>query len=153
MTSPAKVVAFVIGCILAIAFVVYGSFALYEGSWSLASHNLTHSLQLQKQRANGEAQNTVSGWNYQTMLGQEITQHIDNVTQDTSNIDNAQLQGLTSYVNDLKSQRQADANEVCQEATQVNGSLPVNQPQTQWVDKNCSAGSVSPSSVFYYTGN
>src|SRR5258708_32326065 len=88
-----RIFAWVGGVVLAVGLLVYGSFALYEGSWSLASHNLSHSLQLQRQNANGQAQNAQAGWNYQTTLGQRIVTDIDAVNHDTTSIDEYTVAG------------------------------------------------------------
>lgn len=135
--------------VIALAVIVYGSFALYEGSWSLASHNLNHSLQLQRQNANGQAQNAQAGWNYQTMLGQQIVQGIDDVNHDTTSLDQYQAAGNSTMVTDEKGQRAYDAGQVCYKVSQVNGVLPKEDPNTHWVDINCSGGVLSPSSVYY----
>jgi NOL1/NOP2/fmu family ribosome biogenesis protein len=150
-----KITAIVAGVVMLVAVLVYGSFALYEGSWSLAAHNQQHSLELQQKQANGEASIAVSSWNYQTMLGQQITKGIDNVTIDTTQIGTATQQyGSNSIeVTDLKSQREADGNTVCTQAEQVNGTLPSGMFQTTWIDKNCLDGSISPSSAYYYVGS
>jgi len=131
---------------------VYGIFAIYEGSWSLTAHNVQHSLQVQQQQANGQASIAANGWNYQTMLGEQITKGIDDVTTVTTQISSAQSQGLTTYASQLRAQREADGNTVCQEAAEVNGSLPQGAFQTTWIRQNCANGSVSPSSKYYYVG-
>jgi hypothetical protein len=138
--------------IVAIALVVYGSFAIYEGSWSLASHNLNHSLELQRQNANGQAQNAQAGWNYQTMLGQQIVSGIDNVQHDTTSIDQYKQAGNTVSAADETNQRAYDAGQVCGLVTQVNGVLPKESPNTKWVDANCSDGVLKPSSIYYVNG-
>jgi len=147
-----RVIAWVAGIVAAVALVVYGSFAIYEGSWSLAAHNTQHQLQIQQQQANGQASIAANGWSFQTMLGQQITTGISNVTTVTTEIASAQAQGMTAYANQLMAQREADGNDVCQKATEVNGSLPQGASQTKWIEANCSNGSISPSSKYYYVG-
>lgn len=105
------------------------------------------------QNANRNAQVIQNGFNYQSTLYQQVTKGIAQVTTDTTEISQATEQGKTSYANQLKAQREADANTVCQQATQVNVASTVFPAATlQWINANCSAGSVSPNSVFYYVG-
>ena len=133
-----KIVGFVVSTVLGVAVIVYGSFALYEGSWSLAQHNANHRAEL-----------VINGFNYQSTLGQQITANIQAVAHDTTDIGNAQSQGLSDTVSNLKDQRQADAETVCQEANQINGSLPSGLFQTSWINANCSGGTLKSSSVFF----
>lgn len=148
-----KVIAVTLGAIIAMVLITYGSFALYEGSWSLAAHNQQHQNELNQKQANADASIAISGWSYQSMLGQQITKGIDNVVTDSTEIYQAKSQGLNDYANSLKSQRENDANTVCDEAQQINNSLPQGKYQTNWINKNCLGGSVNPSSVYYYAGN
>lgn len=148
-----KIIAGVIASFMAAAIVVYGCFAIYEGSWSLASHNLNHSLQLQQQNANGQAKIAVSGWNYQSALGQRISTGIQSVTTDTTNISQYVAAGDTTDASNMKNQRMSDVNIVCTQAMQINGTLPPGQFDTTWINANCQNGSVNPSSAFYYAGN
>lgn len=146
----ARIVAVIVSAAFIVAVIVWGSFALYEGSWDLAKHNVQHSLQIQQQQANGQASIAANGWNYQTMLGQEITKGIQNVTDDSTSI--IQAGNNPNVVSQLKSQREADANTVCDEATQINGSLPQGQYQTKWIAANCQDGNVKTTSPYYYNG-
>jgi len=149
-----RIFAWVVGVVVVVGLLVYGSFALYEGSWSLASHNLSHSLQLQRQNANGQAQNAQAGWNYQTTLGQRIVTDIDAVNHDTTSIDEYTAAGGAANLQtaaDEKNQRQTDAGEVCALAIQVNAVLPPSS-NTTWIHTNCDAGNLKPSSVYYVTG-
>lgn len=144
-----RVAGWIAAAVLIVVFTVYGSFALYEGSWSLASHNLNHSLELQKQNANGQAQNAATGWNFQTMLGRQIVAGIDNVQHDTTSIDEFKQAGNTQSATDETGQRAYDAGNVCDLATQVNGSLPQASPNTAWINTNCSGGVLKISSIYY----
>lgn len=148
-----NVAAGITAILVAIGILVYGSFALYEGSWSLAKHNTQHSLEIQQQVANGQASIAANGWNYQSMLGSEITNGIDAVDHDTTDIASAKAQGLTSYADSLIAQRSFDASKVCDQASQINGTLPPGMFQTTWINTNCDGGNLKPSSVYYATGN
>jgi hypothetical protein len=150
-----RIIAGIVGIVVFVAVVVYGSFALYEGSWSLASHNLNHSLQLQRQNANGQAQNNQAGWSYQTTLGERIVTDINAVNHDTTSIDQYTAAGGATNLQtaaDEKNQRQTDAGEVCALAVQVNAALPPSS-NTTWIRTNCDAGNLKPSSVYYVTAN
>lgn len=148
-----KLFGYIAATIVSLGVIVYGSFAIYEGSWNLAKHNLAHSLQLQQQNANGQASIAANGWNYQTMLGQEIVKGIDNVHHDTSSIDQFKQQGNSVEVTDVTGQRAYDAGEVCYLASQVNSALPKEDPNTIWINANCDGGTLKPSSVYYVSQN
>jgi hypothetical protein len=144
-----RVLAWIIGVTLLLFVIVYGSFALYEGSWSLQKHNLSHSLQLQQQNANGQASIVANGWNYQTTLGQEIVAGISAVQHDTTSIDAYKQSGNTTEVTDETGQRAYDAGQVCYYASQVNSALPRENPDTTWVNDNCSGGTLKVTSIYY----
>jgi hypothetical protein len=139
--------------VIVVFAVVYGSFALYEGSWSLASHNAQHSLEIQKQITNGQGQIAEGSFSFQSALGERIVTGIQSVNTDSTEIISASQQGDTTYANQLKSQREYDAGQVCYLATQVNGSLPAANVDTKWINTNCSEGNLNPSSTYYYMGN
>src|ERR1700748_3516110 len=100
-----RVGGWVAAAIVLVVVLVYGSFAIYEGSWSLTAHNTAHSLQIQRQIANGQAQNAQDGWNYQTTLGQRIVQGIDDVQHDTTSIDQYKQSGNAQSAADEIGQR------------------------------------------------
>lgn len=145
-----KVIAFIAGAVVLVGVIVYGSFAIYEGSWSLASHNLSHSLQLQQQNANGQASIVQNGWNYQTTLGQQIVSGITGVYHDTTSIDQYKAAGDTTSATNEINQRAYDAGQVCYLVSQVNSALPKENPDTTWADTNCSGGTLKPSSIYYH---
>jgi hypothetical protein len=106
----------------------------------------------QNNSAQREAHLIQNGFNFQSTLGQQITKGIDSVTQDSTEIKSAELQNMGSYANSLKAQRENDANTVCQQATEITGSISTGAYQGRWIRVNCQGGSVSPSSVYYYVG-
>lgn len=144
-----RIAGWIAAAFVALGIIVYGSFAIYEGSWSLASHNLKHSLALQQQNANGQASIAANGWNYQTMLGQQIVNGIDNVYHDTTSIAAYLKSGDTSDATAVTGQRAYDAGQVCYDASQVNSALPLENPNTAWINQNCDGGTLKPSSVYY----
>lgn len=107
----------------------------------------------QQQNVNREAKLIQNGFNFQSALGQQITKGIDNVSQDSTEITIAEEDGNTAYANSLKGQRENDANTVCYQSTQINGSIPQGVPQGDWIKANCLNGSVSPESIYYYVGH
>lgn len=145
----ARIAGIIAAIVFVLAVVVYGSFAIYEGSWSLTAHNVKHGLEIQQQVANGQASIAANGWNYQSMLGQKIVTGIDAVNHDTTSIDQFRAAGDTVSVTDEMGQRASDAGQVCYDASQVNGVLPHGDPNTDWINKNCSGGVLSTSSIYY----
>lgn len=136
--STKAIVAWCVAAVAAIALFIGGS---YELGWFFQNNS--------NQR---EAHLIYAGFNFQSTLGQQITKGIDSVTQDSTEIKSAQLQGLGSYADSLKSQREADGNVVCTDATEITGTLPPGAYQTNWIKANCANGSISPSSKYYYVG-
>jgi hypothetical protein len=153
-----RIVGYVVGTILVITVAVWGSFALYEGSWDLTAHNTQHQLEIQQQQVNGQASIAATSWSYKTMVGQQIISGIDSVNHDTVSIDGYQQAGNSVQATNETNQRSYDAGQVCYYASEVPEKLPPS-PQTSWIDKNCTIvnglaeGDLSPSSIFFTNGN
>lgn len=147
-----KVLAVIAGAILTVGVIVYGSFAIYEGSWSLAKHNLQHSLQLQQQNVNGQASIAAHSGGYQTALDQRISTGIQSVNDDTTNISQYERAGDTTDADNMKNQRVSDVNAVCSQATQLTNVYSVGSFDNAWIGKNCEGTSISPTSEYYYVG-
>jgi len=148
-----KILGGFVAAVIVVFAIVYGIFAIYEGSWTLTKSVTQHQLQIQKQITNGEGQIAEGSFSFQSALGERIVTGIQSVNGDSTDIISAQQQGDTTYANQLKSQREYDAGQVCYLATQVNGSLPAANVDTKWINTNCSDGSLNPSSTYYYMGN
>lgn len=86
-----------------------------------------------------------SSYANQQTLRDQITAQIGNVASITAQISETNDAGEKAA---LKAQRLAVAAIVCGDADQVTGD-PLPTDQAQWVQENCAAGSVSPTSSFH----
>lgn len=122
---------------IAILAVVVGlCFGGYEAYWALAGHNADHQAHVDR-----------SNYNFQQTYREQVTSHLGDFNDLSTKIiedpaDAAQL----------KAQRLAILDIVCQNAEQVTGdSLPANQ--AAFVSANCLDGQHNPESVYAQTGN
>lgn len=95
--------------------ITYGSFALYEGSWSLAQHNIVHQQGLN----NAQYQATVNTQAYQATFVQQADKDYEQVTLDKYNIDQAKAAHDTTGEQDAYAAVQADINMFCQAASKL----------------------------------
>jgi hypothetical protein len=111
----------------------------WQADWWFASHNATR-----------QAEITQNGYSNQTTLRAQVTTNLATVYSLTTQI--AEAKGDSSLTAALEPQRMSIAGTVCADAEQVTGT-PLPAQQAQWVAANCSAGTVSPASPLYVTGN
>ena len=111
----------------------------WQAGWWFASHDATR-----------QAEVTQNGYSNQTTLRAQVTTNLATVYSLTTQI--AEAKGDPSLTAALEPQRMSIAGTVCADAEQVTGT-PLPAQQAQWVAANCSAGTVSPTSPLYTTGN
>ena len=129
--------ALIFGLIVVGHAIAYGEWQL---NWWYQQHNMDRQTSLvYHSQAN------------QSALREEIQNGISQVDKDTSYIVSAQDQGLKNYANSLKPARNDAANTVCGQIVQLTrpGDIPA---FLAWGRANCSNGTLSPSSKFYYAG-
>jgi len=101
--------------VVGVGVLVYGSFALYEGSWSLAQHNIVHQQGLN----NAQYQANVDSQSYQATFVQQADKDYEQVTLDKFNIEQAKAAGDTTGVQDAYAAVQADIHMFCQAAAKL----------------------------------
>jgi hypothetical protein len=142
-----RILGAVIGGVLVFVLLIGGILALDNAFWRIG-------WWYQNQNNNRTSQMIQNGDNYQGALRQQLAKGIDQVDIDSTEIAHAQALGQGNYANQLKGQREGDVNTVCQQASQINRAVNVvPQATIAWVNKNCSAGVISPSSIYYYVGS
>lgn len=118
------------GAILLVAVIVVGGWQI--GWW------------FRTQNVNRESHLIRNGYANQQTLRDQITQNISNVLDVSVQIAGAPAAQRPSLV----AQRAAIVSIVCGDAAQVAGD-PLDAQQSQFVDANCEAGAISPSSVYF----
>lgn len=113
-------------CLLLIASLIVGG---WQAGWWFSNQNLAR----QTRQIQG------SDSNQRALLG-DLTSQVANVENATVQIDGATGQQQA----DLKAQRLGFARIACQDAEQI--TTPLRQGLGAWVKRNCTAGTVSPSS-------
>lgn len=129
--------ALIFGLIVVGHGIAYGEWQI---NWWYAQHNMDRQTSL-----------VYHSLSNQSALREEIQNGITQVDKDTSYIANAKAQGLTDYANSLKPARNDAANTVCGQIVQLSkpGDIPA---FLAWGRANCSNGSLSPNSKYYYAG-
>lgn len=127
--------------IAAILIVIYGSVALYRGSWELTRANAARSYQLQKLNTDRQTQILHDSYSYQSATASDLTHKISDITDETTQMDGISPSSL--QWSDLHAQRLGEAKLACADAVQL---TRVPSAQAGWVRQNCLAGTVSPAS-------
>jgi hypothetical protein len=119
--------------LLGALIVVYGVFAIYEGSWTLSKSVISHQQKLNQQIINNDNQNTQHGnANQQGELS-------------AFNNDNDQLLGLP-----LGPQAHAVANDMCSTGAQMDANTAGWKGYDEnWFRANCAGGTVASTSKYF----
>lgn len=137
-----RIVGYVLGAVALVAGLIYGSFALYEGSWTLS-----------ESVANHQAHVIHHGYEYQSTLARQINKDIALVLTDKQQLDTmAAVPGNQEYT-DQRARMQSDGNDVCQEADQVTSLEEVGQNAWSFIQANCSFGTLKPTSPYAIAQN
>lgn len=105
-----------VASVATVGALVYGSFALYEGSWSLAQHNIVHQQGLNNAQYNAD-QNTQQ---YQQTYRQQADKTYQQIVIDKYDIAQAKAAGDTTGEQDGYAAVQADIHTFCTDAALLN---------------------------------
>lgn len=137
-----RIVGWVLAIIALLGVMVYGSFALYEGSWTLQQSIVNHQAQVQHH-----------SFEYQSTLARQINKDIAGVLTDKEQLDTmAAVPGNQEYT-DQRARMQSDAGDVCQEADQVASVDEVGPNAWSFIQANCQFGTLKPTSKYAIANN
>ena len=124
--------------VLVVLAVVYGSVAIYRGSWDLANANAARSYNLQQKNTNRQAHIDHSNYGaqmgFQTAVEQNIAAAVGDVAQIAGAPDGAYLKVEAIDAGD----------KACYWANQlVPSALPIPAQMNSWIKANCSFGTLS----------
>lgn len=137
-----RVVGYVLGAIAAVAIIIYGSFALYTGSWALS-----------ESIANHQAHVIHHGYEYQSTLARQINKDIAGVLTDKTQLDNLAADPGSQVYIDQRARLASDAGDVCQEADQVTSVEEVGPNAFKFIQANCEFGALKPTSIYAIAQN
>lgn len=141
--SPLAIVIGVFVTLAVIAGIIVGGWKL---NWWLASSVQTHQNSLAKQNATQQYQIQQNGVSNQDTTRQNITNGFDTLLHLV--VEEGAYKSNPSEAEAIQSEVGSEAATICGFAANISGvSLPAQQ--AQWVAKNCTDGSVSPSSSYY----
>lgn len=138
------------GIIVAVLLIAVLCIAGWKLSWFVAAKGTAHSLQIQKQQANGDYQNTQLGQSNQDTLRAQIGKDFALLTSEDVQI--ASAAGNPGLVGTLKVEAAAQAGTLCQEGASVSNAVPYPADQQAWFKANCSLGTLVPTSKYYIPG-
>ena len=138
------------GVLVVILLIVVVCIAGWKLSWFAAAKGTAHSLQIQKQQANGDYQNTQLGQSNQDTLRARIGTDFAQLTREDVQI--ATAAGNPGLVGTLKVEAAAQAGTLCQEGASVSDAVPYPADQQAWFTANCSLGTLVPTSKYYIPG-
>lgn len=104
-----------VASVATVGLVTYGSFALYEGSWSLAQHNIVHQQGLNNAQYNAD----VNTQQYQSTFIQQADKDYQQLVSDKYNIQQAKDAGDTTAEQDAYASAQADIHMFCSAAAKL----------------------------------
>jgi hypothetical protein len=128
--------------VAAVLVVVYGSVALYRGSWALTNANAARSYALAQKNANREQHIIQHGVGMQSGLISDYNNQdsaFTGITVQLVQVSAAQRQPLID-------QRLAIANKMCADAAGLDSLGDIGAAGKTWVQKNCTGSVVSVSS-------
>lgn len=131
----AELSAGVLALVLGLALLAGLGIASWKLNWFVAEKN-----------ADRQAHIIRRGYSNQETLREEMTKNIAEVNRVTVQI--AQSQSDPATVQALVAQRAVIVNIVCDSAAKITGDKLSSAQQAQWVQANCEAGSISPSSEY-----
>ena len=131
--------------VLLVAIVIAG----WKLSWFAAANATQHSIQIQKQQANGQYQIQQLGQSNQDTLRATISKDYTQLTAEGVQIASAQAAGQTGLVGTLKVEAAAQAATLCQDGSQVSSAVPYPADERAWFSANCTDGVLVPTSPYY----
>ncbi len=134
-SNTGKIIA---GAVLAVLVIVYGSMALYRGSWDLANANAARSYQLAQKNTNRQAHIDQSNYGAQKGFQAAVEQNISAAVGDVAQIPGAP-DGAALKVEAINA-----GDKACYWANQlVPSALPIPPQMEGWIKANCSFGTLS----------
>jgi len=134
--------------LIIIALAIVGLFVgLWQGGWILAANGTAHSIQIQKQQANGQYQIQQQGASNQETLRARIGKDFAQLTAEDVQV--AAAAGNPGLVGTLKVEAAAQAAQLCQEGSQVSNAVAYPPDERAWFSANCSEGVLVPTSKYY----
>jgi hypothetical protein len=104
-----------VAAVAALGVIVYGSFAIYEGSWSLAQHNIVHQQGLNNAQYNANKDTQ----QYQDTYKQETDKTYQQITADKYDIATAKSSGDTTAEQDAYATANSDIHAFCTYAQEL----------------------------------
>ena len=120
---------------------------LWKGGWILASNATKHSIEIQKQQANGQYQIQQQGASNQETLRAQIGKDFAQLT--TEDVQIAVAAGNPGLVGTLKVEAAAQAGTLCEIGSQVSSAVAYPPDERAWFSANCADGVLIPTSKYY----
>ena len=131
-----------VSIIVGLGVVVYGIFALYEGSWALQKSVVNHQYDVTK-----------NSQQYQATYVQEIQQGFTQLFSDQRSLTKDDKSGDTTLIGEDNVALAADAGKLCGYGQNINAVTQQTMSATDvsWFQTNCTEGVVAPQSVYFVT--
>lgn len=128
-----RVVGYALAAVAVVLIIVYGSIALYRGSWDLANANAVRSNALAQKNANAQQKIIQHGSAMQAGLKDDFDNQFTAETGLTATIAQTPAAGQQPIID----QRLAIANKMCADASQMDSVRDLGAASVTWVHTHC----------------